>query len=208
MTTNNTVRDVISGTAIALNGDDIDTDRIIPAKFLKELTFDALGQHAFAGDRANAAEGGTVHPFDDPVHSGAKVLLVGRNFGCGSSREHAPQALNRWGIQAIVGMSFGEIFRGNAATIGLPCLTVEDTSAARAEVERDPRAQVTVDLRTLSLHVGTSSWPTAINETLRQQFLDGNWDTISLLGSARDEVRATHDRLPYLHRWQPTAARA
>jgi 3-isopropylmalate/(R)-2-methylmalate dehydratase small subunit len=200
MTTVTPVRDVISGTAIAMNGNDIDTDRIIPAKYLKSLTFDKLGAHAFEVDRANVADG-EVHPFDDPVHAGASVLLVASNFGCGSSREHAPQALNRWGIKAIAGISFGEIFRGNAATIGLPCVTMSeaDSARARAVVGADPTLEVTLDLARKELRAGDHRWPVDINESLRARFISGTWDSLTTLLAGAEQVRQKAATLPYLN---------
>ncbi|HEV2634478.1 MAG TPA: hypothetical protein VGX23_04995 [Actinocrinis sp.] len=205
---NDSIREAFSGTAIALHGEDIDTDRIIPARYLKELTFAALGRHVFADERAAATAEGAVHPFDDPVHEGAQILLTARNFGCGSSREHAPQALSRWGIKVIVGVSFGEIFQGNAATIGLPCLTIDerDAAEARAAVDKDPASAVSVDLGTLRLTVGSESWPVAINEALRHQLRTGAWDTLAILGTGREQAEAKFAELPYLNGWRVAQA--
>src|SRR5688572_16586674 len=125
----------IDGRGIPLRGNDIDTDRIIPARFLVTVTFDGLDQHVFEDDRRSAQ-----HPFDDPRYQGASVLVVNSNFGCGSSREHAPQALQRWGIKAVLGESFAEIFFGNSAMIGMPCVTAAptDVQAIMERVERNP----------------------------------------------------------------------
>jgi 3-isopropylmalate/(R)-2-methylmalate dehydratase small subunit len=194
----------IAGTAVALGGADIDTDRIIPARFLKSLSFDALGEHVFEDDRKGLSENGDLHPFDDPARAGAAVLLVGSNFGCGSSREHAPQAIHRWGIRAVAGESFAEIFYGNAATIGLPCVTLsrEDAAEARAMVEADAALEVTVDLERRELRAGDRVWPVAINESLRERFVSGTWDTLGELLSARDRIEAVAARLPYLNGWR------
>jgi 3-isopropylmalate/(R)-2-methylmalate dehydratase small subunit len=194
----------ISGTAIALHGNDIDTDRIIPARYLKHLTFDALGNHVFEGDRKNATAAGEVHPFDDPRHTGARVLVVAENFGCGSSREHAAQAIHRWGIRAIAGVSFGEIFRGNSATIGLPCvlLSPEDATMARAVVAADSDLAVTVDLEAKQLRAGAHSWPIEINESLRERFVSGAWDTLTTLSAGAKDAERVAERLPYLNGWR------
>lgn len=193
---------VIDGRALPLRGDDIDTDRIIPARYLRTVTFDGLERHVFEDDRR---AGG--HPFDDPRFAGARVLLVGRNFGCGSSREHAPQALFRWGIRAIVGESFSDIFFGNAVLIGLPCLTAARAGldAVMAAVERDPRHAVRVSLETLTCDVmdaGQESTsmrlPVVIPAHAREAFVSGAWDTTGMLLDRFDEVRAVAARLPYV----------
>ena len=208
MTTPNVIRDLICGPPVVLDGDDIDTDRIIPARFMKLLSFSELGQHAFEGERVRARAAGRVHPFDDPAHRGAKVLLVGENFGCGSSREQAAQAISRWGIEAVAGISFGEIFRGNCATIGLPCVTMtrEDSLAARAVAGADPSATTVVDLVARQLRIGSQTWPVDLNESLRQRFLTGTWDTLTTLLAGAGDVRVARQRLPYLNGWQAHAS--
>ena len=205
MTNNATVLARVAGPGVAVRGADIDTDRIIPARFLKALTFDGLGTHVFDGDRKNAALTDTVHPFDDPIHANAKVLLVNENFGCGSSREHAPQAINRWGIDAIVGVSFGEIFEGNCATIGLPCLHVSAEDAVRLQerVESAPDLPVTVDLEELTVSAGDLTVPATMNESVRRRFVNGEWDSLTLLKGASDKVAKVLECQPYLGSWTP-----
>jgi len=160
----------VSGTSVVVRGDDIDTDRIIPARFLKCVTFDALGPAAFADDRAELA--GT-HPFDRPEHQEASVLLVNRNFGCGSSREHAPQALMRWGIRAVVGESFAEIFYGNCLALGIPCLSADhDTMLAiQAVAEADATAAFVVDVESLTLSCGDQQWALTLAAGPKQMLL-------------------------------------
>ena len=140
--------DRISGRGVPLRGHDIDTDRIIPARFLKSVRFEGLETHAFEDDRKQLEERGQMHAFWNPRYSGATILIVNGNFGCGSSREHAPQAIQRWGIRAIVGESFSEIFFGNSVALGLPCLTVsaQDAEALLAAVEADPQTEIHVSV--------------------------------------------------------------
>ncbi|AUA08226.1 3-isopropylmalate dehydratase small subunit [Streptomyces sp. SID8382] len=194
---------VVTGPALVLRGNDIDTDRIIPARFLKHLTFDRLGEHVFEDDRKEAAASGAVHPFDAAESAGAAILLTAKNFGCGSSREHAPQALYRWGIQAVVGESFGEIFRGNCTTIGLPCVVIapEHATEACALAESSPATRAVLDLERSDLRMGDRSWPIQLPESVRDRFVTGRWDTLAELHSAARSVRAVADRLPYLNGW-------
>ncbi len=187
----------VAGRGIPVRGEDIDTDRIIPARYLRVVSFDGIEAHVFEDDRAELKG---AHPFDDPRFQGASVLVVNRNFGCGSSREHAPQAIARWGVRVIVGESFSDIFFGNSSVIGLPCVT-----AARADVERlqtaleqDPSAAVTVDLAAL-----TCTWPggactITMPAAVRDAFITGAWDTTGMLLDRFEEVRAVADRLPYV----------
>jgi len=190
----------VSGTARPLAGDDIDTDRIIPARFLVSVTFDGLGAHAFEDDRKAAKARGEVHPVDDARFSGASLLLVNRNFGCGSSREHAPQALMRGGIKAVVGESYSEIFFGNSVAIGLPCVTLphEAMAALQALVAQDPARTLALDLETNSLTAGEATFAVEMPENARQAFLSGDWDGTSLLLDRFAEVETAARRLPYV----------
>lgn len=190
----------VSGTARPLLGDDIDTDRIIPARFLVSVTFDGLGAHAFEDDRKAARARGEVHPFDDARFSGASLLLVNRNFDCGSSREHAPQALLRGGIKAVAGESYSEIFFGNSVAIGLPCVTLpHDAMAALQElVARDPALSLALDLETKTLAAGEATFPVQMPENARQAFLSGHWDGTSMLLDRFEAVEELAKRLPYV----------
>ena len=188
-----------SGRALPLRGHDIDTDRIIPARYLRAISFEGLEQHVFADDRTDPA-----HPFNAPQYQGARVLLVQRNFGCGSSREHAPQALQRWGIQAIVGEGYSEIFFGNSLTIGLPCLTVSPDEIERlmTRVEADPETVLTVDVGRLRVNAGGTEIPATMPPSAHEALITGLWDGTGLLLADFDQVRALADRLPYVTgRW-------
>jgi 3-isopropylmalate/(R)-2-methylmalate dehydratase small subunit len=193
----------VEGTGLPLRGEDIDTDRIIPARYLRTISFEGLEAHLFEDDRAAAVAAGRdarTHPFDDARFAGASVLLVDSNFGCGSSREHAPQAIYRWGIRALVGVSFSDIFFGNAALIGLPCVTAAraDVATLMASVEQHPTERMRVDLRELRCHAGRFSCAVHLPGAVRDAFVAGTWDTTGMLLERYDEVRAVAARLPYL----------
>mgnify|MGYP000476923767 FL=1 len=191
----------VSGRGVALRGNDIDTDRIIPARFLRCVTFDGLGEHAFEDDRKQLTAQGKLHAFDDVRFVGGEILVVGSNFGCGSSREHAPQAIHKWGIKAIVGVSFSEIFFGNTVAMGLPCVRLPpaDADALQAAIEADPRIQVTVDIEHLEVRWnGGKKAPAAMPEGPRKQFVTGQWDATGELLDGASQVRTTAKKLPYL----------
>jgi 3-isopropylmalate/(R)-2-methylmalate dehydratase small subunit len=190
----------VEGRPIAVRGDDVDTDRIIPARFLKSVTFEGLEAHAFEDDRAGEARQGRRHPFDDPALRTASILLVNRNFGCGSSREHAPQALMRWGIRAIVGESFAEIFLGNATTLGIPCLLIdrEAMQDLMRRAEATPSAALRLSIANLTLQTGDRTVPAILPPAVRDAFLSGAWDATGSLLDQFDEVRAAASRLPYI----------
>ncbi|WP_019505974.1 3-isopropylmalate dehydratase small subunit [Pleurocapsa sp. PCC 7319] len=190
----------ISGKAIAVTGDDIDTDRIIPARYLRCVTFDGLGEHAFEDDRAQA-DG--QHPFDFPQYQDASVLVVNNNFGCGSSREHAPQALAKWGIQAIVGESFAEIFFGNCVAIGVPCVIASPSEIKQLQklIQENPQAEVLVDLESMQVTSNDLSVAVQMNEGSRQMFLRGTWDNCGQLLDNIANIKTTAANLPYVD-WQ------
>jgi 3-isopropylmalate/(R)-2-methylmalate dehydratase small subunit len=195
-------RTLLAGKAIAVPGNDIDTDRIIPARFLRCVTFDGLGEHAFEDDRKQLARAGKRHAFDDASRAQARILVVGRNFGCGSSREHAPQALMRWGrgLQVIVGESFAEIFFGNCVVLGIPCLTAaaEDLHKLSAAVQADAALEVTVDLIAQQVRFGTSSIAATMPDGPREQLVSGRWDTTGELLEGARTIEKTAAGLPYL----------
>ena len=187
----------VKGRACVLRGDDIDTDRIIPARFMKAVTFESVGEHLFEDDR-KAAKG--KHPVDDEKYHGAGILVVDRNFGCGSSREHAPQALMRFGFNAFIGASFAEIFAGNCTALGLVCAALDegDLENLMGSVELDPAQEVTVDVqaRTVTSRAGTV--PAQIPDGTRKQLLEGTWDATAMLLDAGDAIENTARALPYL----------
>jgi len=182
--------DRVAGRAIALPGDDIDTDRIIPARFLRAIAFDGLEAHVFADDRAEAAAKGGRHPLDEPGTRDARVLLVGANFGCGSSREHAPQAIYRRGIRAIVGQSFAEIFFGNALLMGLPCVTASAADMGRLMdiARRDPETEFVVDIGAGRVTAAGVEVPIALPAAARDALVSGAWDTTAALLANYEEV--------------------
>jgi 3-isopropylmalate/(R)-2-methylmalate dehydratase small subunit len=188
----------VSGLAIPLSGNDIDTDRIIPARYLKAITFDGLGSGVFVDDR-QALNGG--HAFDQTQYQGAKILIVNRNFGCGSSREHAPQALAKWGIQAIIGESFAEIFFGNCVAMGIPVVTAEAAivKQLQALVAAFPQTSLTIDLEKLQVITGDSTFLISMNEGTRSTFIAGTWDACGQLVANNKQVQAIAVKLPYVN---------
>jgi 3-isopropylmalate/(R)-2-methylmalate dehydratase small subunit len=193
------IRDV-RGTGIAVRGNDIDTDVIMPARFLKSISFAGLEQNVFRDARFDSQGRSKGHPFDRPEFAGASVLVVNANFGCGSSREHAPQGLRRWGIRAIVGESFSEIFAGNCVSIGLPAVTAspEHVAALMDQVELDPRQLLELDLENLRLVSRAGAVPVAMPGGARARLISGEWDSLGLLLAAEPEIQRVCDSLPYV----------
>lgn len=188
---------MVRGRALVLRGDDIDTDRIIPARFLKCVSFEALGAQAFADDRQELAG---RHPFDQSVHAGASILVVNDNFGCGSSREHAPQALMRWGIRALVGVNFAEIFYGNCLALGIPCATAssQQISLLQDAVAVDPSVNWLLDLNGLTFSAGSVSESIQVASGALDMLRSGQWDATSQLVARDAELTRTMENLPYL----------
>ncbi|MEO3707251.1 3-isopropylmalate dehydratase small subunit [Trichormus azollae] len=194
----------ISGKAVPLIGNDIDTDRIIPARYLKAVTFDGLGEGVFIDDR-KALNG--EHPFDQTQYQGAKVLIVNRNFGCGSSREHAPQALAKWGIKAVIGESFAEIFFGNCVAMGIPCVTGPSETVKQLQelVTANPEEDITIDVENLQVQIGDFTTPVVMGEGTRTAFVSGTWDACGQLVANAEQVKAIAAKLPYIG-WGKLAA--
>ena len=190
----------IAGRAVPLPGDNIDTDRIIPARFLKAITFEGLQDHLFEDDRKQLDAEGLRHPTADPKYTGASILLVNANFGCGSSREHAPQAIRRSGIRAVVGESFSEIFFGNSVALGMPCVAADRRTLESLMnlVRHEPSTRLVVDLDGMTVAAGAQSFSIALPKAAREAFLDGSWDATGLLLERFDEVERVAANLPYL----------
>ncbi len=180
----------ITSKGLPLRGNDIDTDRIIPARFLKCVTFDGLGEHAFEDDIEGVSKQGGTHPFRDCKYKGAGILVSNRNFGCGSSREHAPQALMRFGIKAIIAESYSEIFFGNCVSIGIPCFAAntETTEEILAHIEKNPDAEFSVSVKELSAKFGEKSYELKLADGPRGQFLDGSWHARSVLLLNKEKI--------------------
>ena len=189
----------IKGTAVPLLGEDIDTDRIIPARFLKEITFENMGKYAFYDARFDADGNRLDHPFNAPCFQGASILVAGRNFGCGSSREHAPQALRRHGIQAVLAPSFAEIFRGNCKAIGVVTMTVSEAAIAALQtaILANPALAILVDLVARQVHAGELTLAVDMPDSHRQAFLSGTWESIGLLNANMELIRHKDHTLPY-----------
>jgi 3-isopropylmalate/(R)-2-methylmalate dehydratase small subunit len=190
----------VSGRGVFVPGNDIDTDRIIPARFMKCVVFDGLGEFLFYDVRHTPEGQPTGHPIDKPEHKGAKILLSGANFGCGSSREHAPQAIHKAGFRALVAENFAEIFFGNSTTLGIPCVnaTREDIAKVAAAIAQNPALELTLDVSALELRYGAEKIPVTQRESARDALVNGRWDAIGELLDGREAVQATASKLTYL----------
>ena len=192
----------VTGRGVYIPGDDIDTDRIIPARFMKCVTFDGLGEFAFADAKAAEKAAGRVHPLDDSRFDGATILISGSNFGCGSSREHAPQALYRYGFRAVIAESFAEIFFGNSTTLGIPCVKMskEDIADLTALIDKTPSIQVTVDLTESKVTTDDVDFIAEISipGSAREPLINGRWDSIADLVDGIADVKARVAAIPYL----------
>lgn len=190
----------VTGRAVNVPGNDIDTDRIIPARFMKCVTFDGLGEFVFFDVRHDPQGNKIDHPIDRPEHKGATILLSGANFGCGSSREHAPQAISKAGFKAIIAENFAEIFFGNSTTLGMPCVTAarEDIAKIAAFVSANPDKEITIDLEKLEVRFGDATVKIAQRDTARDALINGRWDAIGELIDGKAAVAETAAKLPYM----------
>jgi len=193
----------VSGTAVAIRGNDIDTDRIIPARYLKEVTFARMGSYPFFDERFDAEGKPKPHPLNDAKYTGASILFVNKNFGCGSSREHAPQSLYRFGIHAIVGESFAAIFAGNCTIMGMLAVTVshDQVEQMMKAVEQNPKTQFTVDIEKKKINFGETQIAIDLPETYRSALTSGSWDSTAMLRANLDQVKKTASKLPYMNRF-------
>jgi 3-isopropylmalate/(R)-2-methylmalate dehydratase small subunit len=190
----------LSGRAVPVRGDEIDTDRIVPARFLKEITFERMGEFLFIDARTGDDGKPNNHPLNNSQYDGATVLICGRNFGCGSSREHAPQAVKRYGIKFLVGISFAEIFAGNCKALGMPAVTAseEDINSLFDYVEQNPETEFTLDVAAGTLSYGDQTIQVGMRDDQRKAFLEGTWDAMNLLKANMDRVRETAAALPHM----------
>lgn len=190
----------VVGTGVPVVGDDIDTDRIIPARFLKEITFSKMGDYPFFDERFTPEGDKKDHSFNDPRYQGASILIANSNFGCGSSREHAPQSLVRWGIRAVIAESYAEIFAGNCIMLGTPTFVAskEDVAKLQAWVQAHPDGQITADLKTMKVVAGELEIPVSMPESRRSALVEGIWDSTALLLANADKVKQVAKSLPYM----------
>ncbi len=191
----------VAGRGVYVPGNDIDTDRIIPARFMKCVSFDGLGEFLFYDVRKNADGSDRAHPLNDPRFKGASILVSGLNFGCGSSREHAPQALQKYGFRAVIAENFAEIFFGNCTTLGIPCASAsrEDIQKLTVAIENNPQLEVVVDVAAQQVRFGGQSIPALVRDSARDALVNGRWDAIGELLEGVSSVKEVATRLPYVN---------
>ena len=189
----------IGGKGVYVRGNDIDTDRIIPARFLKCVTFDELGPSLFYDVRFDDEGNSKQHPLDDAKHAGAAILISDDNFGCGSSREHAPQAIQKFGLKAVIAGSFAEIFHGNCTTLGIPCIVMQEVDRDRLGelIDDDPNAEVMIDIEAMKVVCANNSIDVTMKDSAREAFLAGTYDPLDNLLASMDSIKATAERLGY-----------
>ncbi|MCK5737516.1 MAG: 3-isopropylmalate dehydratase small subunit [Spirochaetaceae bacterium] len=189
-----------TGKGITVRGNDIDTDRIIPARFMKCVTFEGLGAYAFNDERVDANGNSRGHSFDNKSFSGHPVLVSNANFGCGSSREHAPQALRDWGIRALICESFAEIFAGNCSSLGMPAVSLEhnEINELQTLIEEEPDIEIYLNVETMMINAGSKKWKASMAEAYRQALLDGSWDSTAVLAAGISDIQKVASELPYI----------
>ena len=192
--------DYVAGSGVPIQGNDIDTDQIIPARFMKVVTFDGLGEFAFFDLRFDDDDNPKDHPMNEDRFQDSSVMVVNANFGCGSSREHAPQALMRWGIDAIIGESFAEIFAGNCLALGIPTVTADSETIQELQdwVDANPDGEIEIDVEAEEVTYGDTTIDVTVDEAQRKALVDGVWDTTALMKSNADAVREKAKELPYV----------
>ena len=192
--------DYVEGSGIPIRGNDIDTDQIIPARFMKVVTFDGLGEFAFFDLRFDDEDNQKEHPFNEAQFQDSSVMVVNANFGCGSSREHAPQALMRWGIDAIIGESFAEIFAGNCLALGIPTVTADHETIAELQqwVDENPDGDIDVDVAEETATYGETEIDVSVDRAQREALVEGNWDTTALMKANQNAIQETAESLPYV----------
>ncbi|SNZ05907.1 3-isopropylmalate dehydratase, small subunit [Natronoarchaeum philippinense] len=192
--------DYVSGTGVPIRGNDIDTDQIIPARFMKVVTFDGLGEFAFFDVRFDDEDNQKEHPMNEEQFQDANVMVVNNNFGCGSSREHAPQALMRWGIDALIGEGFAEIFAGNCLALGIPTVTADSETIQELQdwVDANPDGEIDIDIEAETATYGDNEIDVTVDDAQRKALVDGVWDTTALMKSNAQSVREKAEELPYV----------
>jgi len=190
----------VHGKGVPIRGNDIDTDQIIPARFMKVVTFDGLGEFSFFDQRFDENDEPKDHPMNEERFQDASVMVVNSNFGCGSSREHAPQALMRWGIDAFIGESFAEIFAGNCLALGLPTVTTDSETVEEIQnfVDENPDAEIDIDVAEETVTYDGQTVDVTVNEGQRKALVEGIWDTTALMKANQDAIEETAENLPYL----------
>ena len=194
----------VAGNGIAIRGDDIDTDRIIPARFMKEVTFEKMGNYLFYDERFDESQKPKIHPLNGKANKGAKILIVNKNFGCGSSREHAPQSIIRYGFKAIIAESFGDIFLGNCAMIGLVACTAssDEISELMEYAEKNPGVEINIDIRNLEVDYSGKKIKIIMDPSSRESLLNGAWDTTSTMLANKGRILETASKLPYFNNFK------
>ncbi len=194
----------VKGYGIVVRGNDIDTDQIIPARFLKAITFTGIEKYAFYDLRYNEDGSKKEHPFNDEKYAKSNIMIVNNNFGCGSSREHAPQTLQRHGIDAIIGESFAEIFAGNCTALGVPILILsrKEIHEIQDMIENDPSIPIEISIDKAQITIGKTVYTSSIKKEIQTTFLQGTWDNTTLMLSFNEKIEETYNRLPYIQHFK------